>query len=185
MNSLQVKRALMEDAQLKVIFNGVYASDKLPTKPRRPFAIVINLDKHHQPGSHWVAVYASEMNNMQYFDSYGRPPALHSIIRFLKRVGGRWTYNENELQNTTTSVCGQYCLVYLWMRSRGHRLQDFVQLFGRHTMKNDIKIDAMFKKTFGFSRPIPTKPGCQRCTAQVIRRRFLASSAQFSTSHPS
>ena len=165
MNSRQVQSALNGDKVLRNIFNGVYASNKLPAKPQKPFAIVINLDEHHEPGSHWVAVYASENNDMQYFDSYGRPPTLYSIINFLKRAGGRWTYNEVCLQNPLTTVCGQYCLVYLWMKSRNHNLRDFVELFGANTTSNDLKIETLYNNAFGLLPINRSKPGCQRCTA--------------------
>jgi hypothetical protein len=36
--------------------------------------IVINLDKHYMPGSHWAAVCFSDTRYAECFESYGLPP---------------------------------------------------------------------------------------------------------------
>ena len=52
-------------------FRGVYPIDLLPKRQQGVY--VINLDKHDEPGSHWVAVY-DDGKIGEYFDSYGLPP---------------------------------------------------------------------------------------------------------------
>ena len=54
------------------------------------FGIVWNLDKHNQPGSHWVACYASldpkdSKFGICYFDSVGKEPP-QEIFNFMKNI---------------------------------------------------------------------------------------------------
>ncbi len=52
MNSLQVNSILRGDQALKQVFTGVYPIDTLPQCTSVPAALVINLDKHDEEGSH-------------------------------------------------------------------------------------------------------------------------------------
>ena len=45
-------------SQSKPRFNGVYSRDNLPKT--KDGAFVINLDKHADVGTHWVALYVSK-----------------------------------------------------------------------------------------------------------------------------
>ena len=50
-------------------FNGVFSRDNLPTI--NDGAYVINLDEYSDIGTHWVALYVNNNNNVTYFDSFG------------------------------------------------------------------------------------------------------------------
>ena len=50
-------------------FNGVFSRDNLPTI--KDGAYVINLDEYSDIGTHWVALYVNNNNNVTYFDSFG------------------------------------------------------------------------------------------------------------------
>ena len=60
-------------------WRGVYPSDRVPKLKDGDMAIV-NLDKHDEPGSHWIAV-ALRKNNLLVYDSFGR-----STSRILKSL---------------------------------------------------------------------------------------------------
>lgn len=48
--------------------------------------IVINLDEHDQPGSHWVALYGNlKENKIYYFDSFGKKPGV-KVARFVTAI---------------------------------------------------------------------------------------------------
>jgi len=72
-------------------FLGVYSIDLLPSTLIQPLIIVINLDKHYMPGSHWVAFCFSDSGCDEYFDSYGLPPFRHDIMAYLQRYSISWT----------------------------------------------------------------------------------------------
>ena len=89
METKDIYRALKSNNTTRDIFVGVYPSDKLPAisalylqSEDTKQAYVINLDPSHLPGSHWVAVFCDHSGN-EYFDSYGLPPILERITRFL------------------------------------------------------------------------------------------------------
>ena len=67
-------------------FIGGFPSDKLPEPKQKPFGMVVNLDPSTKPGSHWVAIYVSEFNVSEYFDSYGFPLQLQAIKNISKPV---------------------------------------------------------------------------------------------------
>lgn len=60
--------------------------DKLKKDNINKIAMVINLDKHDQSGSHWVALYANlKDNKIYFFDSFGKPPNKE-IRNFNKKI---------------------------------------------------------------------------------------------------
>jgi hypothetical protein len=100
---------------------GVFAKDnipRLPSNPKKyPISFVINSERLHEPGEHWVAVYYKSPNNGEYFDSYGgSPPALG----FTKaRLPGIRRWNRIKLQSMHSGVCGHYCVLFVVSRARG------------------------------------------------------------------
>ena len=127
MNTRQVRTQLQ---RLPVRHVGVYASDRLPADTTLPpsTALVVNTDPHNERGEHWVAFYVdTDGRRMEFFDSFGRPPHQPAFQSFLKRNHRLpYVYNRRGLQGPDTSVCGHYCLGYLYCRSHGLTMQDFV-----------------------------------------------------------
>jgi len=66
MNFIQIHKVLTKHAKY---FQVVYPIELLPSTHTKPLIIVINLDKHYMPGSHWVAVCFSDSGCAEYFDS--------------------------------------------------------------------------------------------------------------------
>lgn len=91
------------------------------------FGIVINLDTHNNPGSHWVACYGSidktkeDKFGIFYFDSIGNTPP-EQIQTFMKSIATNVTketgvkfpisYNRKKIQRGNTE-CGIYCIVFI------------------------------------------------------------------------
>jgi len=67
MNTVQNHKVLTKHVNY---FQGLYPLDLLPCTLIKPAIIVINLDKHYMPISHWVAVRFSDSGYAEYFDSY-------------------------------------------------------------------------------------------------------------------
>ena len=101
MNTLQINKVLSIHAKY---FQGVYPIDLLPSTLIKPSIIVINLDKHYMPGSHWVAVCISDSGYAEYFDSYGLLPYKFEIMALLQRHSISWTFNRHRLQGLTSNV---------------------------------------------------------------------------------
>lgn len=129
---------------------NVYAANRLPLVVDVPTYLIGNLDPDTQPGSHWVAVHIDGNRNGEYFDSYGRRPA-GPYHRFIKRNTRQWRYNVTSLQNELTSVCGEYCVMYLAHRYIGGSLDSFVNIFranSPNTLRNDILVKEWFQGCF-------------------------------------
>lgn len=126
---------------------NVFPCNRLPIFHTLPIYIISNLDPDTKPGSHWVAIYVSIDGAAEYFDSYGRKPNAY-YLRFLRRNCKIWTYNNKTIQNDYTSVCGEYCLVYLYYKVMGKRMEDFVSNFSDNTLCNDLIIRKMFVDLF-------------------------------------
>ena len=69
------------------LFIGVFPVDKCPNpnRLRRPFSLIVNLSEAALPGSHFVAMYVDERNNLWYFDSFAFSPPVYNthLIIFL------------------------------------------------------------------------------------------------------
>lgn len=147
MNTIQINKVLTKHVKY---FQGVYPIDLLPSTIIKPSIIIINLDKHYMPGSHWVALCISESGYADYFDSYGFPPFKHEIIAYLQRHSVSWKFNRHRLQGLTSNVCGHFCCLYAFHRAKGHSMTSFVNMFtpADYTC-NDIKAVRMFRRHFG------------------------------------
>jgi len=91
--------------------------------------IVFNLDKHDQPGSHWVSMFIDmthPMHYIDYFDSAGDKP--HPLIqKFMKSIQKKFDTNKDEsalIYNDRRhqfgkSECGMYSIYYILSRVEG------------------------------------------------------------------
>lgn len=127
-------------------FKGVYPSDKLPYNAKLPLHIIVNTDPSHKKGQHWVCVSINKQGKGFYFDSFGLPPVVPEIHKFIqtKSTAG-WTYNRQQVQNIKTSTCGNYCVLYMIFKCNNLSHSVFMREFGKVTMKNDIKMKKLFK----------------------------------------
>ena len=116
------------------LFLGVYPSDILPLSIARSATLFVNTVRHTAKGTHWLAIHLQPRSYSGYFfDSYGLPPFIPSILTFLCRVCSVWEYNTTQLQGWTGIVCGEYyCLFAIYM-DHGYTPQQFVGLFDAAT----------------------------------------------------
>jgi hypothetical protein len=91
--------------------------DKSNTK--KQIGIIFNLDKHDEPGSHWVSMYIDmDDSTVYYFDSASNelPPEIDSfqkrLIRECEDDGLSFVHNTVEHQRGNTE-CGMYSLYFI------------------------------------------------------------------------
>lgn len=106
--------------------------------------VVFNLDKHDQPGSHWIAMFArfGRKSFVGYFDSYGyKPPReVQKLMRRIKvqceEMGRECEVRSNDIRHQRKfSECGMYCIHFIVKMLEGG---DFDQI-----TKNIIDDDTM------------------------------------------
>ena len=123
--SIQIKKILFPihplsnhdiDKYLELIglSNKYYESsskDMLPKKLENDKFMVINLDNMNGTGTHWVCVINSKDSKyVLYYDSFGIEYIDPKIYKFLKSSGKEILYNENQIQDITSILCGYYAL---------------------------------------------------------------------------
>ena len=95
----------------------------LETTVSEPSLIIFNYDNCYQTGSHWVAVLINE-TDVEYFDSYAIPPFYHSLRQKISNLSLNKVYKRNSYTfQGISSVCGQYCLIYLLLCSKGYQMK--------------------------------------------------------------
>ena len=116
---------------------GVFARDELPDVSReiRPWCLILNTDPKDKPGTHWLALYSPRNGPREFFDSFGLPPSTYSL-ESLDPLHLLYSF-----QSPSTSVCGHYCIVYLFLRSRNKSLS---QIF--HFLLNISNRDVWVKR---------------------------------------
>ena len=89
--------------------------------------IIFNLDKHDEPGSHWVCAFVDyPKKSAYYFDSYGLPPPPEVSV-FLERCKeqGCETILYNDIRHQRKdSECGMYCLYTIICLLKGRSFQN-------------------------------------------------------------
>ena len=116
---------------------GVFARDELPDVSReiRPWCLILNTDPKDKPGTHWLGLYASRDGPLDFFDSFGLPPSTYNL-ESLEPLHLLYSF-----QSPSTFVCGHYCIVYVYLRSRNKSLS---QIF--HLLSNISNRDVWIKR---------------------------------------
>jgi len=107
---------------------GVFPSDLIPfshflsSSRESSLCCIANTDPSTKPGTHWVAFYRDLQNDspLEFFDSYGQSPLSYGFFsgnsKFPKDLP--LSFNNTILQSLTSNVCGQYCLLFLYLRMK-------------------------------------------------------------------
>lgn len=147
MDGDSLERVLRADPHASKFFVGVFAADTLPHPlPRKPALLIANTDPRYRPGQHWVAIYVDAKGRGEYFDSYGLPPFVTWHRLFMRKACKSWKYNHVDLQALNSTVCGQYCVVYLLFKAHGYTLSNFLARFTQNCDKNDVFVDQLFQR---------------------------------------
>lgn len=131
--------------QRKKNFKRVFACDAMPRRFSLPAAFVINLSKHNEPGSHWVAVYISESGHAFYFDSFGIEPKNVYVKSFLRMHAKRMTYNKKQIQHISSNKCGLFCCVFVVITLKKCSIDTFVRRFSINLLINDFILENMYR----------------------------------------
>lgn len=168
MNTLQIAAHL----QTLPILTKVCAADQLPNTISVPCGVIVNSDPQNKPGEHWTAIYIDKFRIGEYFCSYGYPPIVQQHRRFLSNNCRRWTHSSKEIQDFGSSVCGQYCLLYLLMKAHGRSLADFQNLFTDSRAINDKRLTSLFQRRFKELKKahVSSSHRCQNSRCRTVYR---------------
>ena len=152
LNNAQLDYLARDDPQLKPVFYGTVACDRLPKTPRKkkPQGYIVNTDPHDQPGQHWLAMW-TDQNVCEVMDSYALPLERYEQAAPLREwIVQHWKYvvtNGKSLQAIYSKSCGDYALLYLKAKARGRTLQEFSNEFSDvDCVSNDHKAGQRLKQ---------------------------------------
>ena len=147
MDTIQLINYLKKDKYARKYFCGVLPINKLPRrKILRPCCFIINTHKSNLPGEHWFAIFVPKFGKIEYFDSYGLKPINEEVHDFIKLNGGKYIYNEKNIQGINSENCGKFSLFYLYMRTRGFNLNKIQKFFVKNKNFNDLIVNKLFYK---------------------------------------
>jgi len=148
MNSSDINKILSRDPHTARYFVGVFPSDKIPFLEKAA-VMVVNTDTQDKPGRHWLALFVRDKNTLEFFDSYGLPPASYGqhLEDYAKRFS-RLMRNCIQLQSLTSNVCGPYCIYFLVKRCQGQSMQYIVSKLKPYG-KSDFKMYLYVKQRYG------------------------------------
>lgn len=116
---------------LKLHFRGVFACDTLPARVRQfPSAFVCNTDPIDEKGTHWVAYWFDNVNECEFYDSFGRLPQEYDarLKDFIDRNALLCLYNDVQVQPDSATSCGLHALFYLYCRVKGLSMTDVIRV---------------------------------------------------------
>ena len=148
MEATLIHRILSQNVSTKPYFRGVYASDTIPPLKNKS-AVVVNLDKSSERGSHWICMFTEDGKHLEFICSYGKSPYFYGDIfkTFLLNFS-HVSWNNTCFQSLTSNVCGAYCIYFLLKRCQGHSLYCIIHEL-KKCKKNDFRIFQFVKKNFG------------------------------------
>jgi len=133
---------------------GVFARDELPdlVAEERPFALVLNTDPKDKPGQHWLALYGPKKGPIELFDSFGQPPSSYQLESLSP------THSRRRFQSLSSSLCGYYCIYFLYLRCWKHSFSEITTL-----LKNERNPDSWVKRNVeDFQSRFKTQLQCYR-----------------------
>lgn len=128
MNSQEISRKLRHYTR----FLGVFPIDKIPKSLPFGHALIINLDRSNQPGSHWVALYKSVI--LEYFDPLGQPPPSQIDIK------GPILYNKRKIQHSESVSCGPFAIDFVQRRFAGEDFGSIQKSYSNNQLFNDFLV---------------------------------------------
>ena len=129
---------------LKIPIKNVLSRNQTVPHNHKQAIFIYNLEPSYMNGSHWVSTWVKN-NVINYFDSFGLPP-FEELVDHAKRKNLTLLHQNQQLQNLYSTVCGYYCLYFLYEMHNGTDYFDLLKPFRKDTKYNDNFIEKYFKK---------------------------------------
>lgn len=135
MDSCQLHEALHTHPLTKSNFWGVFASDQLEYPTKLPASLIVNVEPSSKSGSHWISLYIAHNGDAIYFDSLAQPPLENAsrLFRIVER-------NRTPVQSVFSSVCGELCMLFIFLKSAKVSFSDIIYYLRRLDDKQVKKV---------------------------------------------
>ena len=116
--------------------NGVYSRDNWPKI--KDGAYIINLDEYSDIGTHWIALWVNDNNNVSYFDSFRVEHISKEIKTFINSKNIK--INIFRIQAYDSIMCGYFCIGFIDFMLAGKTLTEYTNLFSPNDFKKNDDI---------------------------------------------
>ena len=170
MNTLQIDNALRSNPVTSPSFRGVFAADRLPILDHSiPSCYVANCSNADTKGSHWVAFYQDQPAVIEIFDSYEKPLNFHSAHLAAFTRGLKEVWQVQTLQQPMSTVCGHYCLYFLYNRCCGQSYEQLIQSFTKNAFINDKVVCQYVNRCFNMTTKVFDLNMLDQCVKSLIK----------------
>jgi hypothetical protein len=138
MNSQGVSNLYLDSfmKKISISFRGTFSCDNIPIFKESNIAVISNLSREQDIGSHFIAFFISD-DTIIYFDPFGIENYNISIEEYLKKYKKQIIYSEQRIQAYNSSHCGYFCVIFILCLDNNVSLRNFLELFN----KNDLLIN--------------------------------------------
>jgi len=145
MDTLQIEKILSQNRITRRHFIGCFAADKIPQDfLKYPCSMVVNFEKSSQKGSHWIAFFIINPENILIFDSLLLPNPPLSIKNFISKFPNR-IINNVPVQNPLLPTCGQHCITFIYFISSGYSYKKFLTLLLNNSNPDEFAFSFIIK----------------------------------------
>lgn len=121
--------------QNKEHFLGCFPIEKLPPYPIKfPSSLIICRDNH------WVSLQFINKDLCLYFDSFGEGVCDNMIIKYLKPLYKKVTFNSIKLQHDDSKTCGLFCSLFVTLVHNRKDFKYFLKLFDKSNLHNNDNV---------------------------------------------
>jgi Adenovirus endoprotease len=149
----------------------------------KQYCFILNTHPSSAPGEHWLAFLFNHFTHkLEYFDSFGFALNTYADVYAGLDSCGLLPFceaanNVGMLQSLTSTVCGHYCVAFLFWRSKNVRTH--ISYFARFIMSSHTAADRRDKLIVELLREVTLRHPC--CAVQLFG--FVSSSAPHSSAY--
>lgn len=148
----QITAIVTNNPKTRKHFQGVFSCDKIPDmKKTKIFYMIVNTTSSETFGEHWTLYFKRNTSNMIYVDSLAKNPKEYG--QCFEKAYEKLTKNcnvhklENPLQSDSSSLCGVYCIFFVFYLSLGISINTIQKkFFNKVRLQNDKKLCCWLNK---------------------------------------
>jgi hypothetical protein len=145
MNSLSSQELYDICESKKLLLNGIYLKDDLPSVLKKGFYIInLQSKKTNGNGTHWCVFYYDKRKSI-YLDPIGfiAPESVEKRIK-------PYIYCDKQIQSIDTSSCGFYCIAFIIfltkISDKINGFEVFIKLFSTNVGVNEYILNDILNK---------------------------------------
>ena len=147
MNTLELNCILNSDPIMKGFSPQVLAIDKFVEFPLKERGLVIcNSQSSDKLGEHWFLIFYKDVKEIYFIDSFAKSPEQYGLN---EKFSTRKVFSlSSSLQNTLSTVCGEFCVYFAFNLCRNIPLRKCLEPFSENKSLNGLIVRRFIKKVF-------------------------------------